>query len=78
MADKEAEIDRGAAHEPSVRRGKPAGGGRLDGGSPSEAARDLKEQHPIKYHDLGPHHGKHHHERHEPLHGMHPKSRHGR
>lgn len=42
------------------------------------AVDELHEQHPHKHHDLGPHHGKHHHDRHEPLHGMHPKRSHGR
>jgi hypothetical protein len=38
----------------------------------------LHDEHPIKPHQLGPHHGKDYHDRHEPLHGMHPKARHGR
>jgi hypothetical protein len=42
------------------------------------AVDELHSQHPIKHHELGPHHGKSHHDRHEPLHGLHPKSRHGR
>ena len=42
------------------------------------ATKELHEQHPIKPHQLGPHHGKDYHDRHEPLHGLHPKSKHGR
>lgn len=34
------------------------------------ATKELERQHPIKYHDHGPHHGTDHHVRHEPLHGL--------
>ena len=42
------------------------------------AMKELHRQHPHKHHEHGPHHGKEHHIRHEPLHGLHPKSGHGR
>ena len=42
------------------------------------AVKELHAQHPIKYDSLGPHQSGTRHDRHEPLHGMHPKSRHGR
>jgi hypothetical protein len=42
------------------------------------AVDELHSQHPYKHSDLGPHHGKSHHDRHETLAGLHPKSRHGR
>jgi hypothetical protein len=38
------------------------------------AVRELHEQHPEKHHDRGPHHGKEHHIRHEPLHGLKPSA----
>ncbi len=38
----------------------------------SGATKELHEQHPIPYHDHGPHHGKDHHIRHQPLHGLKP------
>lgn len=41
----------------------------------SHAMKELHEQHPIKHHDHGPHHGSDHHIRHEPLHGMKPGKR---
>lgn len=34
------------------------------------AVAELHTQHPIAYHDHGPHHGHDHHIRHEPMHGM--------
>jgi hypothetical protein len=37
------------------------------------AMKELKHQHPIPYHDHGPHHGTSHHVRHEPLHGLKPR-----
>lgn len=39
----------------------------------SGAVRELKGQHPIAYHDHGPHHGTNHHVRHQPLHGLKPR-----
>lgn len=36
----------------------------------SGAVAELHSQHPIPYHDHGPHHGHSHHIRHEPMHGM--------
>lgn len=42
------------------------------------ATKELKEQHPIEYHDHGPHHGTDHHVRHMPLHGMKPTHGYGR
>jgi hypothetical protein len=38
------------------------------------AVHELHEQHPEKHHDRGPHHGKEHHIRHEPLHGLKPSA----
>jgi hypothetical protein len=38
----------------------------------------LHSEHPIKHHQLGPHHGKSYHDTHETLAGLHPRSRHGR
>lgn len=51
-----------------------------EGGSAAEGAhnplhgamRELHEQHPIPYHDHGPHHGRSDHVRHMPLHGLRP------
>jgi hypothetical protein len=43
-----------------------------------KAVDELHEQHPIKHHQHGPHHGKTHHIRHEPMHGLHPKRSHAR
>lgn len=37
------------------------------------ATRELEKQHPIKYNDMGPHHGMDHHMRHEPLAGLKPR-----
>lgn len=34
------------------------------------AGNELRRQHPIAHDDHGPHHGKDHHLRHEPLHGL--------
>lgn len=50
-------------------------GGHAGDSSMAGAVRELKEQHPIEYHDHGPHHGHDHHIRHEPLHGMRPGKR---
>ena len=44
-------------------------------GAFSDAVAELHAQHPIPYHDHGPHHGTTHHIRHEPLHGMKPSRR---
>lgn len=59
--------------------------GAEDGGSMAEVKGDpmrgqglkgavehLHSEHPVAYHDHGPHHGTDHHIRHEPLHGMKP------
>lgn len=40
------------------------------GGALAGAVHELHSQHPIPYHDHGPHHGTQHHVRHEPLHGL--------
>ena len=50
----------------------------IHSGSLKGAVSELKSQHPYKHSDRGPHHGGKAHIRHEPMHGMHPKSRHGR
>jgi hypothetical protein len=36
------------------------------------AVKQLEKEHPIDYMDRGPHHGRHEHETHIPLHGMKP------
>lgn len=47
--------------------------GNPEQGNPlSHAKHELHKQHPIPYHDHGPHHGTDHHIRHKPLHGMKP------
>jgi hypothetical protein len=53
-------------------------------GNPSEhnplkgAVKELKAQHPHSHESRGPHHGGKAHDRHMPLHGLHPKGSHGR
>ena len=42
------------------------------------ATRELHKQHPIAYHEHGPHHGTTHHIRHEGLHGLHSRGSHGK
>lgn len=49
-----------------------ARGSVMHSGGLGGAMKELHEQHPIAYHDHGPHHGHEHHVRHEPLHGMKP------
>ena len=81
MAEQE-KINRAQEHQPKDRVKAPVSssnrGGDSGGSALGRAVDELKCQHPIKYDSLGPHHGKDHHDRHEPLHGLHPKSRHGR
>lgn len=64
MADtgKASEINRAAAENPKEPRMKPAGGGKIDGGSPSEATALLKSGRPP----------------HNPMAGLHPRGSHGR
>lgn len=84
----EGVINRAAEQEPRSGHRPPAKGGvgnetkaDMKGaleGSPTDhnplrgAVQHLHEEHPIPYHDHGPHHGTDHHLRHEPLHGMKP------
>jgi len=42
------------------------------------AVKELHAQHPHHHDDLGPHHGKEHHVRHTPLHGMKPEGGHSK
>ncbi len=46
------------------------GGNPTDGNPLTHAVHELHSQHPIAYHDHGPHHGHTHHIRHEPMHGL--------
>lgn len=50
--------------------GSPTDGGHVGHTGLSHAVHELKEQHPLEYHDHGPHHGTDHHIRHEPMHGL--------
>jgi hypothetical protein len=64
--EKKADV-KGAQH------GEPTDGQRSPGPGHthlSGAMHELHSQHPIPYHDHGPHHGTEHHVRHKPLHGM--------
>jgi hypothetical protein len=94
MADKQGEINRAQKEEPRVAKGRPSHGspgpekhynkaafsdaGKKEGAALGRAVNELHEQHPKKHDERGPHHGGSTHDRHEPLHGLHPKSRHGR
>lgn len=67
-----------SGHRPPARGGvgnerKPDMRGALEGeptdgmrGGLEHAVKELHEQHPMEYHDHGPHHGTDHHMRHEP------------
>lgn len=50
------------------------GAGLGGAGALGMACRELREQHPVKYDDMGPHHGGMEHVRHEPLAGLRPKA----
>ncbi len=51
---------KGSGHSPAM----------ADDSGLAGAVAELHEQHPIKYDDLGPHHGKDHHVRHLPIAGL--------
>ena len=59
------------SERPTSPKGVQEGGsaGEAAGNPLSHAIGHLRAQHPIPYHDLGPHHGTNHHDRHHPVTG---------
>ena len=53
-------------------QGQPTDGSHVGHTHLGHAVAELHEQHPIAYHEHGPHHGTDHHIRHEPMHGLRP------